>query len=222
MTAYEIISIVIQSVGLISLLLAWRQIFEAKKATDAARQATDAARQATTEQHEELRRVKTIELLSNWNNSLKKESRLAEKIVETFDNDQCKRLYDYNSFHVDETAHKMICQMCSEKNKETCTKCQKDANGMYLVEGAILTELRGNVTNYLNNLEIVALAWDQAIVDKEVIVTQFSFLHTPGVKTALSNYRNIAGGGNSFPALADFYEVIKNNGTTRLTHKNEQ
>jgi hypothetical protein len=222
MSGYEILSLIIQGIGLLSLFLLVRQIREAKETTEEARKATETAQQAQREHNEELRRVKTIEVLANWNNSLKKESRLAEKIVETFDKEQCKQLYDYNSFSVNEKAHNMICQMCSKRNTEGCKDCKKNDNGSYEIDGIVLTELRGNVTNYLNNLEIVALAWKQAIVDKDAIVTQFSFLHTPGVKSALANYRDVAGGGNSFPALADFYEEIKKRSTTRLKNKDIQ
>ena len=65
MTEYEIVSLIISGLGLISLILVIIQI-------------TISIRQSK-KQHEELRRVKTVEVLYNWNNGLKKETRLAEK-----------------------------------------------------------------------------------------------------------------------------------------------
>ena len=42
----------------------------------------------------------------------------------------------------------------------------------------------------------------KGIVDKKVIEMQYSFLYKPEKnKNALSNYREIAGGGNSYPAI---------------------
>ena len=119
--------------------------------------------------------------------------------------------------------HRMLCQMCSQNDGKTnCDRCQPDSRGMYLVEGYRLNELRGNVTKYLNNLEIMALAWQQAIVDRDAIEEQFSFLHNPGKKSALDNYRKIAGGGKSYPMTSEFYEQIKQNYSKRVKRKEEQ
>lgn len=180
--------------------------------------------------HEEQRRIQTLNIIANWNNSLKRETRLAEKIVEKFTEQQCKNLYDYNPFYVDKKTHDMICQMCPERsedckiseNDKNCTACKKNDKGEYLIAGIQLTELRGHVTNYLNNLEIVALAWLQAIADKDTLILQFSYLYTPGTKSALKTYRTIAGNGNSYPALSDFYEEIEKSNTRRTPMKKEQ
>ena len=216
MSQYETISITLQIIGLISLVLVVIQIMLERKHQKGL--------------HEEQRRIQTIDVISNWNNALKHETRLSEKIVEQLDKKQCKSLYDYVPFYVDESIHKMICQMCSERSEsckdcetgKQCVACTKNKKGEYLVSGIQLTELRGYVTTYLNNLEIVALSWQQAIVDEETILKQFSYLYTPGTKSALETYRSIAGNGNSYPALAAFYQKIAQSNTVTVQRKEEQ
>ncbi len=215
MTQYETFSITLQVISLISLILVVMQMrVERKHQKDL---------------HEEQRRIQTINVISNWNSALKHETRLSEKIVEQLSIKQCKKLYDYIPFYVDESVHKMICQMCSERSEscrdcETCKQCAvctKNEKGEYLVSGIQLTELRGYVTTYLNNLEIVALSWQQAIVDEDTILKQFSYLYTPGTKSALQNYRSVAGNGNSYPALDAFYKKIADGNTVTVKRKKE-
>lgn len=214
MSAYETISLIVSGLGLIvSLLGLFSLIIAIKQIKLSVKQAK--------EHHEEQRRIKTIEILHNWNNGLKKESRLAEKIVEKLDKDQCLKLYEYTPFTVSEDTHKMICQMCS-RYQPSCTSCKANGRNEYLVDGLQLIELRGNVTNYLNNLEIVALAWQQAIVDCDAVEKQFTFLHNPGKKSALHTYRTIAGGGNSYPVTDAFYKQIMENQRIKSPQKKAQ
>ena len=207
MSVYEILSLVIGSINIVSLIFLVIQIGQAKK------QKKDA--------HEELRRIKTVEVVYNWNSNLKKETRLAEKVVESLDSKKCAALYENNPFDVPQDIHDMICQMCS-KDEITCKQCMVNPTGNYTVSGLPLTELRGNVTSYLNNLEIVAMAWRQGVVDKEEIELQFAYLYDPSKKSALSEYRKVAGGGNSYPDLALLYEKIKNNKTPIVSEKEKQ
>lgn len=195
----DYVSLGVQILGVLSIIAVWIQLHQTEK--------------IEKEHHEEQRRIRTVEVIRNWSANLKKETRLAEKIVENFDARQCKKLYNHIPFTVEDVeVYKDICQLCREKpNKQTvCKKCM--TNGKFKVENEQLIELRAQVTNYLNNLEIVALAWQQAVVDTDEIVRQFLFLDTPGTKSALATYRAIAGGGKSYPLTEKFYqEIVKQN-----------
>lgn len=206
MSSFEIISLVFSGLNLLSIFFLVVQIVLSRK--------------GESNHYEEQRRIMTINVMHQWSSGLKKEFKLAEKIVHGFNENKCKELYDYKPISVNEQTHDLLCQMCSLSN-DTCTHCKKENNN-YIISGVPLTELRGNVTNYLNALEIVATAWQQGIVDKEVLETQFSYLHTPGSKSALHNYRKVAGGGNSFPMLDKFYQQIESNHTLNVTPKKTQ
>ena len=207
MTNFEIGSLIFDAIGTVSIIFLIVQLCQTKK--------------QNKEMHEEQRRIQTVNVLMGWNNGIKKESRIAEKIVDKLSSSQCVMLYDYIPFEVSKETHDMICQMCSRQGA-SCKKCRPNRNGKYLISGIQLTELRGNVTNYLNNLEIVAEAWKQAIVDREELEFQFSFLYVPGKKSALSTYREIAGGGQSYPALNEFYKTIESNSKKTTNKKEEQ
>lgn len=213
MSIYEWFSLIIDLLSLLSLFfLAVQVLLSVKHGKEAEKRAQ--------EMHEEQRRVQTLGVLNNWSRSIKKETRLSEMIVEELDLKQCKQLYTYTSFNVDEKIYNNICQMCS-RYKPNCTECSK-TNNTFTVSGPQLTELRGHVTNYLNSLETVAIAWQQGIVDKKMVETQFAYLYNPGSKTALENYRKVAGNGKSFPVLAEFYNEIKKNNEINVKQKKEQ
>lgn len=202
-----IVSCVISGVGLCSLFLLFKQIKMVKKQND--------------EHYESIRRENTIKIITEWNNSLKKESRLAEKTVSQFSQEQCVRLYNYNNLCVNHTQFRSICQLCSE-DSTTCTKCKKQNKG-YALDKLPETELRGYVVSYLNNLEIVAIAWQQAIVDRKMLEQQFSFLYDETKnKSALETFRKIAGNGRAYPVLKLFYEQIKTNATVDIDKKQAQ
>lgn len=56
---------------------------------------------AEKKHHEEMRRIKTVEIMENWSKSLKKETSFAEKIVEGFTEEQCRWLYFKEEFELD-------------------------------------------------------------------------------------------------------------------------
>lgn len=208
MSIYEIFSIIISFLGLASIVFLAIQVYLTKK--------------HSKDMHEEQRRIQTMNVLRNWSKSLKKETRIAEKVVEKLSIEECKKLYNYTPFEVSSEIKKMMCQMCSSY-KHDCENCKvENKEDTYIIGGLQLTELRGNVTNYLNNLEVVAISWQQWIVDKEVLESQFAYLYTPGTKSALENYRKVAGNGKSYPALELFYEKIKKNNSPRVKEKDEQ
>ena len=220
MTAYEVGSLIMQGIGLISV---GGLLYQIKQANVNMKQTKLQLQQSADQekaQHEEQRRLQTVKVIYDWNMALKKETRLAEKIVEKLDDNQCVKLYNYMEFVVAEDTHKMMCQMCSQPCG-TNDKC-KTADGKYKVSNEQLTDLRGYVTNYLNNLEIVALAWQQGIVDRNALEQQFCFLYSPGNKSALSNYRKIAGGGCSYPAIEALYEKVKQNQKPKIDIKDVQ
>lgn len=214
MSYYEIISCLFSIVNLISIVLMYFQL-KALKVQE------EAHNKQEKEHHEEVRRENTVKIITEWNNSLKKESRLAEKIVEKMDKEQCRALYNYRDLTVDENAFHSICQLCSELS-DSCQKCQC-INNKYLIHNIPETELRGYVTSYLNSLEIVAISWQQGIVDREMLEKQFSYLYDNNQsKSALETYRSIAGNGNSYPVLNSFYNQIKQNASKTVQNKNPQ
>lgn len=151
------------------------------------------------EQHEERRRENTTQFMATWCNSVKKDTCIAEQVARKLNNDQCKKLYQHESFSVS----KDICKFCPI-NKEICEKCSlRDSE---LVDGKILTELRWHVITYLNTLETILISWDLGIVDKETIENQFAFLNDTDKGCTLAEFRHTAGG---YPVIEKFIDTIK-------------
>lgn len=160
-------------------------------------------RKQIVEQHEERRRENTINFMSVWCSSVKKDTCIAEQVARKLSNEQCLSLYKHEAFNVTNDIKDEICKFCP-LDKSLCPQCSLDDSCS--VDGKILTELRWHVITYLNTLETVLIAWDLGIVDRKTIEEQFAFLKDTSKGTTLSQFRNAAGG---YPVIEKFIDQIK-------------
>lgn len=168
---------------------------------------------AEKKHHEEMRRIKTVEVMENWSTSLKKETSFAEKIVEEFNEEQCRCLYFKEEFELDCKKGRDICQICKETAGDHLQKpCNKCITGnKFKLAGAQLSEFRWYVVGYLNMLESVMTAWNLNIVDREEIEDQFQYLYNPERGwNALEAFRKAAGGSKAYPNIENFIQEMKN------------
>lgn len=163
-------------------------------------------------EHEEQRRQKTVEVLLEWNRSLERETSLAEKIVEKFNQEQCRKLYRQEKFFVDKETKKNLCQICSEKQCSNCDYKENCDKTEYEVSERQLLELRWYIISYLNTLETVLVAWQQGTVDRKVIEHEFSYLYSrENGWDVLSAFRDSAGGTKAYPVIEAFIFTLKEN-----------
>lgn len=163
--------------------------------------------------HEEMRRIKTVEIMENWSKSLKRETSFAEKIVEGFTPEQCRSLFFKEEFELDKKKSKDICQLCRESScnspLEECDHCI--VGDTFKLSGAQLSEFRWYVVGYLNMLESVMTAWHLNIVDREEIEDQFQYLYNPEKGwNALKPFREAAGGMEAYPNIEKFMQTLEN------------
>ena len=162
---------------------------------------------ANQKHHEEMRRIKTVEIMENWSKSLQRETSFAEKIVEGFTPEQCRALYFKEPFELEVNRGKDICQICTEGEcSRVGKKCENCIQGdKFRLEGAQLSEFRWYVIGYLNMLESVMTAWKLNIVDSEEIENQFQYLYNPERGwNALKPFREAAGGEDAYPNIEEF------------------
>ncbi|WP_353142132.1 hypothetical protein [Acinetobacter pragensis] len=149
--------------------------------------------------HERSRREKSVEILIEWSRNLKKEGSLARKIVECFSEEQCRELVNQQEIKIDIKYEKLLVHLFGIE--EVFNK----ANEIITLSVAQSVELRWHVISYLNSLEFCLVAWQNAIVDKIIIETQFDYLFRPSDgHEVLKNFRKAAGGENSYPAIEVF------------------
>ena len=152
--------------------------------------------------HDRSRREKTVESMMTWSNTIRRETSVAESIVEQFTFEQCKDLYNRRAIIVNKDILVMV--------KEICPDCKfpKKAGG-YLLEGEALNFIRWHVISYLNLLESTLTSWKLELVDREIIENQFSFLYNEARGwNILEQMRNASDG---FPVIAEFLEKLKEN-----------
>ena len=190
MTTYEVVSIILSALTFLVTSMIIIQIILAQK------QKNDG--------HEEMRRVKTVDMMVEWCQAIKMETSFAEKIVENFSVEQCKKLFRQEPFEVDKSTKDEICSICSNFCNDDCKIC-KEANGKFTIQDQVLNELRWYVVSYINMLETLLLAWQMGIVDRDTIEIQFSFLFNPEMeRNGLEAFRNAAGGRKNYPVTYEF------------------
>lgn len=158
--------------------------------------------------HEERRRENTINFMSTWCNSVKKDTSIAEQVARKLNCEQCKKLYKHEPFAVSDDIKKDVCKFCP-LDTEKCENCTlKDSN---TIDGKILTELRWHVITYLNTLETLMVSWHLGIVDKKTIEEQFAFMNDSEKGCTLAEFRHSAGG---YPLIEEFIDEIKKSSST--------
>lgn len=163
-------------------------------------------------EHEEQRRQKTVEMMLEWSNSLKRETSFAEKIVEKMNEEQCRKLYSQQSFTVNKDIKNMLCQICSCRDTSECIKCKESKKSEHKIFDKQLSELRWYIISYLNMLETVLVAWQQGTVDREIVEHEFSYLYNSEKGwDVLSHFRKAAGGDKSYPVIEEFCKKLKEN-----------
>ncbi len=200
---FDVIGLIIDAfvalIALIALVFSYRQIREFIKSRN--------------KQYEQLRREKTVDIITYYSERINKETKYIENIVCNFTDEQCQDLYDCNPFIVDKRTIDKLCAICPNRdkckssflNKEPC----KGPGNTYYVRDNLLYHLRGNIISYLNTLEAVLLTWQLSITDQKIIQEQFAFLDKKRKKErALETIRMIAGGGKAYPAIEKFYQYL--------------
>lgn len=164
-------------------------------------------KQQITKTHEQARRDKTIEVLQAWCESLGNVSGFTEKVESLLTQEQCFALYERRPFTVKGEAKRLICEFCRAERLNTCDSC---SDSELIVENMLLSKIRWSLVSYLNSTEIVALSWQQCIVDRNIIESEFDHLYnTQTGKKFLQNFRACTHQGNAFPAIEELCEEIK-------------
>lgn len=178
-----------------------------------------------TGEHEKARREKTLDMLMGWTTNLTPETNLAIKVVEKFDKDQCTQLYKMQTFDIDKQTFKEIKAIysnkrqndkCSYYKKGKCSKYKKKhdkcTGEMISLEQYYLKKLRFSIIQYLNMLETILVGWQNNIVDREIIESQFSYLYDPANnKNCLYDFRAAAGLESSYPCIDSFCIKLEKN-----------
>lgn len=150
--------------------------------------------------------------MDDWNKMLQKETRKAERIVGSFTDEQCRKLYNYEPVELDKSTFKKVCEICS-KNSEKCKDCihkgKPCKETKYIIEGTPVSELRGYTISYLNSLEILLLSWKLKIVNEETIIKQFRYLNnSSNNRNALQKFRDISCNGQAYPTINSFVKYL--------------
>lgn len=162
--------------------------------------------------HERSRREKTVDILLEWDQRLKKEGALARKIVETFSAEQCREIHAQLPIIVNAKLEPLLVQLFNTTFAPT--------NNQITLNEAYSSELRWHVITYLNALESVLVAWQYSVVDRGIIEHQFSYLFKPSDgHEGLKHFRVAAGGGDSYPAIEIFASHIKEERRKKLIQK---
>lgn len=148
--------------------------------------------------HERSRREKSVDVLVEWSKNLKKEGSTARKIIECLSEEQCRELLQQQELKIHIKHQSLLNQLFPQQELKT-------EGEHILISEAHSSELRWHAITYLNTLEFTLVAWQYAVVDKEIIESQFTYLFRPADgHELLKNFRKAAGGEESYPAIEVF------------------
>ena len=152
-----------------------------------------------------------------WGKSINQNTYGIKKLCEQLDETQCRHLIHLESFKVDSQWYQEFCQIFYPDRPLTdvsdklvypksiyCDNCTSEYSLVELKKSEVL-KLRWEVTNYLNVVEFVLIAWEGKVVDTEVIEQEFDFLiDRKNGKTLLEVFRMVAGDEETYPAIKAF------------------
>ena len=81
-------------------------------------------------------------------------------------------------------------------------------------------KLRFSIIQYLNLLETVLIGWQNGIVDRDIIESQFTYLHDPtNNKNCLQDFRTASGSEETYPSIEAFCIKLEENRKKKLKGK---
>lgn len=167
--------------------------------------------------HERSRREKSVELLMQWSQNLKKEGSLARKILECLSEEQCRELYKQEKVKISIKHKSLVEQFLNDPNQ----KFEDETSDTFTITQKQAASLRWHAVTYLNSLEFTFVAWQYSIADREIIEGQFKYLFNQenGSGEFLKHFRKAAGGATSFPATEVFAAHIIQKSKDHLRQK---
>jgi hypothetical protein len=169
-------------VGLIKLSLSWKTFWKSNDIS---------------------RRKVALDSIREWTRNLTKNGSIARKIVETFNEEQCKLLKNEEEIKIDSKLSKSL--------KIYFNEDMKTENGFCIINEGQSSVLRWEIITYLNSLETVLTSWRHSISDREIIEEQFSYLYNEQENhTTLEKFRRVIG-IHTYPSIQEFINELKKN-----------
>ena len=143
----------------------------------------------------------TIKLLLDWSLNLSSDMSRSRKIVEQFDIEQCKKLFENELFEVKPKQYKYICRRVYKKDPHILL------NRVIKLKPLEVNILRDDVIKYLNLLESVLAARQYGVADDKLITKEFKYLVQPqSGQSVLNVFIEAMNDIESYPAIKKFCE----------------
>lgn len=184
------------------------------------------------------RRVNATNILHQWSVNLTKEETIAKRIVEQFSEEKARALFnESDTIQVTKEQYSklkvILDKSCNNINslnnkKFSCNKHKKKKNrckdcvnkNLHTLKKEEIILLRWYITHYLNNLETVLLFCKNGCADIDAFEEQFRYQYnTRDGVMALSKYRDVAGGIDSYPAITWFCERLEVKNKEKILQK---
>ena len=161
-------------------------------------------------------RENTYKVLKSLYQSLDEFTVYAVKIVSDFSEDQCRKLYGIIPFEVKLETKEQLCLIFPVDNGKQSSsngeQNKEEAKDNLKVQGLQIMKLRWFTIKYLNALETALTAWQQGMIDNNIIEEELAFLFYTQQESRkdLPLFRKIAGNGKSYPNIERFVQHVDN------------
>ena len=151
--------------------------------------------------HDKSRREYSARLIWDWTTNIRKNTKATTKLINLLDKTECAAIFNQNAFKLD-CQHEPLLRAVLSGTELTFKTTE---NGSIVIDEAISSYMRSMVTNYLNLLESVFVAWHHNVGDKDIIDEQFRFMISPEGNTIfLKDYLVAAGGTKNYPMIYEY------------------
>lgn len=164
----------------------------------------------TKDDHDRSRRTMACNCAMEWSKQLHHKGSLCRKLVETFTEEQARKLYAQESFSLPLDKKDLVLACLEAPLSTTIT----ELHGQLHLSVEQVSHLRWQVVSYLNVLESVLIAARHGVADANIIKEEFSYLvNRQKGHFILRNYRVAAGGKQTYPAIEDFVQKLQSEAT---------
>lgn len=157
--------------------------------------------------HERSRRENCIEMMKIWTEltaGISLSARFAFQLFETFDENQCKLLWDSEPLKIEEK-HKHLLTLSLKEYFDNLVLNENNGN-IELTREQVAT-LRFLAASYLNLLEMIFACWRHHIGDRAIIEDEFGQLISPAKDKF--PYEKLRIASESYPSISEFEKALK-------------
>jgi len=201
----ELVTALGAAVTAAGVLLLWKQIDLLKEQAVLLKDQVIALKNQAVADHDRSRRENAINYLFEWSRGLFQSASLARRLAEGLTEQQTLELIHERPLRLSAEKKNLVLGVLSKVPQEGLL----EQNGEITLKEREVSDVRWQLVRYLNILESIFAAARHNVADKDILIEEFGFLHSPTEGFHLLKKFRDAMGADSYPALMELDEELE-------------